>query len=154
MRLAGEFFVYPFVLTAFALLIFFGIEVKIRCLLNSHKLRQRHPKKADHDHTTYLFKSARDLIANSHYSEFVWANEIFYDETLCCDVADKDYDREMITIDNKCVALINGHCSIYDKRPQVCRLFEVDSKCCQELRSDRITIHNNNPCVFSCKIKL
>ena len=71
---------YPFVLTAFALLIFFGIEVKIRCLLNSHKLRQRHPKKADHDHTTYLFKSARDLIANSHYAEIVWANEIFYGE--------------------------------------------------------------------------
>jgi Fe-S-cluster containining protein len=83
------------------------------------------------------------------------SDEIFYDETLCCDVEGKDYDREMITNDkNQCIALKNGRCSIYEKRPQVCRLFEVNSSCCEGFRSGRITVHNNNPRIFSCKIKL
>lgn len=35
-----------------------------------------------------------------------------------------------IRLDCKCKALVDGRCSIYDDRPEVCRVFEVGSAGC------------------------
>ena len=59
--------------------------------------------------------------------------EIFNDDTL----TQNQYGlRTMITNKNlKCVALKDGKCSIYDKRPKVCRDFKIGNECCIEFRN-------------------
>lgn len=61
-------------------------------------------------------------------------DEIYYDDTLVCESQDSTYDRQMITINNKCIALKDGLCSIYDKRPYVCKKFDVDGILCKNFR--------------------
>lgn len=79
-------------------------------------------------------------------------DDIFYDDTLVCE-DDEDiggYDRIMQTDKNqKCIALKNGKCSIYDKRPQVCRMFEVGSSCCENFRNGSLNAHKCGFCVVS-----
>ena len=36
--------------------------------------------------------------------------------------------------DGSCVFLCNGFCTIYEVRPEVCRAFEYQGKCCHEFR--------------------
>ena len=80
----------------------------------------------------------------------VYSNdEIFYDETLCCDVEGKYYDRVMITVDNKCIALVNGRCSVYEKRPAVCREFEVGNPCCLSFQAGKLLDHSCGLCRVS-----
>lgn len=44
------------------------------------------------------------------------------------------YER-MVTVDFVCVCLcLNNQCSIYDKRPAVCRLFQVGGNLCEMAR--------------------
>lgn len=47
---------------------------------------------------------------------------------------------------NKCIALINGYCSIYNNRPDVCKRFLVDSPCCHEFYCDIKTEHKCTYC--------
>lgn len=85
----------------------------------------------------------------------VYSNdEIYYDNTLVWEVEGNAYDRIMQTDENsKCIALVNGKCSIYDKRPQVCRWFEVGSRCCENFRSGKINSHICLPCPISERVK-
>ena len=79
-------------------------------------------------------------------------DDIFYDDTLVCE-DDEDiggYDRIMLTDKNqKCIALKNGKCSIYDKRPQVCRTFKVGCPCCENFRNGSLNSHKCGFCVVS-----
>ena len=36
--------------------------------------------------------------------------------------------------DRTCVALQDNRCTIYEKRPQICRSFEIDGKVCNRTR--------------------
>jgi len=77
-------------------------------------------------------------------------DDIFYDDTLVCEIEGLEYDRVMRTDENqKCIALKNGKCSIYDKRPQVCRAFKVDSACCKKWNSGMFNSHKCGLCVVS-----
>ena len=57
-------------------------------------------------------------------------------EVLPSDVVsdNKIYSREgkmRVKEDGSCVALLDGVCTIYDKRPAICRAFKVNSECCK-----------------------
>lgn len=67
-------------------------------------------------------------------------DEIFYDETLVREFPGVEYDRFMKTAgDNMhCIALKNGKCSIYNKRPTVCRQFDVGCSRCEGYRSGKL----------------
>ena len=80
-------------------------------------------------------------------------DEIFYDDELVCQDPDQKYDRVMRTVDGYCIALKDGKCTIYDKRPTVCRAFQVDSVCCVNLRTGRLSSHNCKICIVSEAIK-
>ena len=77
-------------------------------------------------------------------------DEIYYDDTLVCEMEGRDYDRAMQTDENqKCIALKGGRCSIYEKRPQVCRTFEVGNRCCVDFQSGKLNAHLCNLCHVS-----
>ncbi len=63
------------------------------------------------------------------------------------------YDRVMITKKNsQCIALENGICSIYEKRPEICRKFKIDSECCLDFKNNKKKRHE---CATSkCKLYL
>jgi Fe-S-cluster containining protein len=88
----------------------------------------------------------------------VYSNdEIFYDGNLVCEnnfIEDK-YDRRMKWgNDVKCIALTkDGKCGIYEKRPQVCREFEVGCSRCQNFRSGRLNAHNHGFYTMSDALK-
>lgn len=48
------------------------------------------------------------------------------------DVPDEFYKDGYMIVDenNQCIALENGKCLIYSKRPEICRKFTVMSECC------------------------
>lgn len=74
-------------------------------------------------------------------------DEIYNDLTLTKSYIQADYDRVMITDkEHKCIALINGTCSIYDKRPQICRAFKVNSECCIKFRNGELKSHTCEKC--------
>jgi Fe-S-cluster containining protein len=52
----------------------------------------------------------------------------------------------LINEQNKCIALIDGLCSIYDNRPDICKRFIVDSPCCNEFYCDLKTEHKCISC--------
>ena len=77
-------------------------------------------------------------------------DEIFYDEALVREDPDMKYDRVMRTNDNLvCIALKDGKCNIYDKRPQVCRQFEVGCQCCLDFQSGHLNGHKCKLCYIS-----
>jgi len=81
------------------------------------------------------------------------SDEIFYDETLVCEAEDTKYDRQMQTVENnRCIALKDGKCTIYEKRPQVCRLFEVGNRCCENFRTGHLNAHTCFPCPISERV--
>ena len=45
-----------------------------------------------------------------------------------------------------CIALKNGKCSIYDKRPRVCRDFEVGCQRCENYRTGKLNAHLDSIC--------
>jgi Fe-S-cluster containining protein len=82
-------------------------------------------------------------------------DEIFYDDTLVCEDPDMRYDRVMQTTENlQCIALKDGKCSIYEKRPAVCRAFEVGCSCCEDFRAGRLNAHLHCFCSISERVKL
>jgi Fe-S-cluster containining protein len=84
----------------------------------------------------------------------VYSNdEIFYDDSLVWEMEGVDYDRVMRTDENqRCIALKNGKCSIYEKRPLVCRSFQVGCKCCDNFRMGYLNSHSCKICVVSEKL--
>lgn len=76
----------------------------------------------------------------------VYSNdEIFYDNTLVCDLEGMEYDKAMQTdVNHHCVALVNGKCSIYEKRPLVCQQFEVGCSRCENYRTGKLNSHSGN----------
>ena len=62
-------------------------------------------------------------------------DEIYTDETLTKPTENNpNYDREMVVgKNNKCIALDKYfNCSIYSKRPKICRDFLFGSDCCKD----------------------
>jgi len=81
------------------------------------------------------------------------SDEIFYDDTLVCEAEDAKYDRRMKTVENnRCIALKDGKCTIYEMRPQVCRLFEVGSRCCENFHNGHLNAHTCFPCPISERV--
>jgi len=76
------------------------------------------------------------------------SDEVFYDDTLVWDDPNDKYDRTMQIVDGHCIALVDGKCSIYEKRPAVCRAFQLGSPCCENIRLGYL---NSNTCAF-CKV--
>lgn len=85
----------------------------------------------------------------------VYSNdEIYYDNTLVYENEDLKYDKVMQTDENqRCIALKNGKCSIYEKRPRVCREFEVGSSRCENFRTGKLNSHSCKICPLSEMIK-
>ena len=77
------------------------------------------------------------------------SDEIFYDETLVCEDPYQKYDRLMRMVNGCCIALKDGKCTIYEKRPAVCRAFQVDSPCCINIRNGFLNSHNCKICCVS-----
>lgn len=81
-------------------------------------------------------------------------DEVFYDETLVEPQEDNDLDRQMRTDENnRCIALKDGRCSIYEKRPTVCREFQVGSRCCVNFFTGNLNAHTCLPCPISELVK-
>lgn len=82
-------------------------------------------------------------------------DEIFSDKSLICEIEGMKYDGAMKTDNNLvCIAFKNGKCSIYDKRPQVCRDFKVGSKCCLDFQTGKLNGHKCKDCYISKAIKI
>ena len=73
-------------------------------------------------------------------------DEVYNDNALVTEVFGKIFDKAMIIKDGVCIALVNGLCSIYDKRPLVCRLFTVGSDCCIKFQKNLINDHKCKDC--------
>lgn len=76
-------------------------------------------------------------------------DDIFYDDTLTWEDPDKRYDRTMQMLNGHCIALKDGKCSIYEKRPVVCREFQVGSSCCENIRKGYLNSHTCAVCQVS-----
>lgn len=77
-------------------------------------------------------------------------DEIFYDDSLVWEDPDRKYDRIMRTDDHqRCIANVDGKCTIYEKRPAVCRAFEVGSRCCNNIQAGYLNSHTCKICVVS-----
>ena len=81
-------------------------------------------------------------------------DEIFYDDSLVCEIEGLEYDRVMQTDETqRCIALKDGKCSIYEKRPLVCRAFQVESSCCNNIRAGYLNSHSCKFCVLSGELE-
>jgi len=82
------------------------------------------------------------------------SDEIFYDNTLTTHMEEIPYDKVMIMDDNlKCIALKNGKCSIYEKRPLVCQEFKVGCSCCLNFQNKKLNSHSCEFCTVSDVLK-
>lgn len=80
-------------------------------------------------------------------------DEIFYDDTLVCQDPDEKYDRLMRVVNGYCIALKDGKCTIYEKRPAVCRAFAVGNSCCENIRKGFLNSHSCKFCQVSEAMK-
>jgi Fe-S-cluster containining protein len=79
-----------------------------------------------------------------------YTDEIFNDPSLVKRVENDRFDAVMLTDENfRCIALKNGKCSIYEKRPQICREFKVGCSCCENFRNNRLNAHVCSICKVS-----
>lgn len=77
-------------------------------------------------------------------------DKIYYDNTLVWKDPNGKYDRIMRTNENhRCIANADGKCTIYEKRPAVCREFQVGSSCCNNIRLGYLNSHSCKVCVVS-----
>ena len=73
-------------------------------------------------------------------------DEIYYDKTLVWEDPSCQFDRMMQMVNMQCIALKKGKCSIHDKRPQVCREFEVGCQRCVNYRTGKLNAHLDSIC--------
>jgi Fe-S-cluster containining protein len=80
--------------------------------------------------------------------EVLSKDAIFSDDSLTTKVEANGFRDRVIKTDpqNNCIALVGGKCTIYDKRPWVCRKFEVDSVCCSNFITGKNTRHECEIC--------
>lgn len=76
----------------------------------------------------------------------VESDAVFTDASLTTTLESVPYRIMKADSNNRCIALRNGSCSIYDRRPKICRLFQVGSECCKAYFTDRVKIHSCDPC--------
>ena len=84
------------------------------------------------------------------------SDDVYYEGfvTIKADAENDNYDRQMRqNPDGSCICLVNGKCSIYERRPIVCRAFKVHSKCCNDFWSGKKTSHACKDCIVSKKLK-
>jgi hypothetical protein len=81
-------------------------------------------------------------------------DEIYNDGFLTREVTNKNYKKVMKTHGHNgaCIALENGICSIYEKRPAVCRLFVVGSACCCDFQSQILKKHKCDDCHITASL--
>jgi Fe-S-cluster containining protein len=80
------------------------------------------------------------------------ADELFKDGLLTVSSLAGDGSRVMKTNETgRCVALQDGRCSIYDRRPQICKDFKTGSECCSSFVSGKIAVHVCEPCKLERK---
>ena len=70
-------------------------------------------------------------------------DEIYYDESLVCEDPICHFDRIIQTVNMQCIALKDGKCSIYEKRPLVCREYAVGNQRCENIRHGKIHGHGD-----------
>lgn len=76
---------------------------------------------------------------------------IYSNPKLTVDKPNISHERYMIVDkNNQCICLVDGLCSIYPVRPEICKAFEYDSYCCKVFQCGK-TFHKCNPCVFAIK---
>ncbi len=81
-------------------------------------------------------------IIEVYKEDVVYSNPILTQDVDC-----EFYNRIMRTTrNNKCIAFEDDECTIYEKRPWVCRAFEYDSECCKKFRNEERTKHTCEEC--------
>ena len=79
---------------------------------------------------------------------------VFNDKQLTKDGQGTGFPRIMRTNERQqCIALANGFCTIYEKRPAVCRAFEVGNRCCLNIQAGHLNSHSCGFCIVSDKLK-
>ena len=75
-------------------------------------------------------------------------DEIYFDASLSTSL--KGFPTKVMITDssNRCIAQSNGKCSIYSKRPKICKLFKINSPCCIGFRNGDIKEHE----CFKCNL--
>lgn len=76
-------------------------------------------------------------------------DEVYNDNTLTRPYKTEHYDRIMQTREMRCIANVDGKCTIYEKRPAICRAFEVGSPCCENIRQGFLNSHSCKFCIVS-----
>jgi Fe-S-cluster containining protein len=76
------------------------------------------------------------------------SDSVYGDGSLVVAVPEIDQFKQMRTRpDNRCIALKpDGLCAIYDRRPWICRQFQLGSECCEAFRGGKKTGHVCDPC--------
>jgi Fe-S-cluster containining protein len=80
-------------------------------------------------------------------------DEVYSDDTLTRPFKTEHFDRIMKTVEMRCVANVDGKCTIYEKRPAICRAFQVGSSCCENIRHGYLNSHTCEFCVVSDALK-
>ena len=79
--------------------------------------------------------------------EIIPSDSIYKNDNLTISIPNKKHERFMrVSEDNQCICLIDGICSIYDNRPEICRKFTYGSKCCFDFQSGTKTNHFCTDC--------
>jgi len=86
----------------------------------------------------------------SNYINVYESDEVFNDEKL---TTIHNSQKVMKAIHGNCIALKKGQCTIYNKRPSVCRLFELGSDCCKEFFFRKKLSHSCKNCNITKKGK-
>jgi Fe-S-cluster containining protein len=76
------------------------------------------------------------------------SDKIYFDNSLVGLSYEGSNEMVMKTVNNICVALEGGKCSIYDNRPTECMMFKLGSPCCNDFRSGLKTAHSCFPCIL------
>jgi Fe-S-cluster containining protein len=87
----------------------------------------------------------------------VTPDDAFYAYNALTEALSGDIIRQMrVDEENRCICLVDGVCTRYDERPNICRAFKVGSECCEDFFHGRKTRHDCEPCVLymeSCEGK-
>ena len=84
--------------------------------------------------------------------EVIPSDSIYSNDNLTVLILNKQYnerntDRFMrVNKDNQCICLIDGLCSIYDNRPDICKKFQYGSQCCIDFQNGTKTNHFCDDC--------
>jgi Fe-S-cluster containining protein len=76
-------------------------------------------------------------------------DEVYSNPILTKEIECEYYNQVMrTTMDNKCIAFEDDKCTIYEKRPWVCKSFGYDSECCKKFRNGERCKHICRDCHF------